>query len=193
MPIGYRDRHGRRPRQPLNLPRPPRDADNPELLSYVDRLVTFMQEWARDLLERVEESRAVAHRRWDATSPAYSTTSATDMVIDNVPLRGGTLYGVHFAAQISSQGTVASNERWLVEIFYGQNLRRAGRVVDVDFKSRIFGDGWAWITPEADMVVPIGVAVTHISGTADILFNASSNIQRTLTVVAFGPRPPVQF
>jgi len=42
-------------------------------------------------------------------------------------------------------------------------------------------------------VVPIGVAVTHISGTASILFNASSNIQRTLTVVAFGPRPPVQF
>jgi len=191
MPIGYRDRHGRRPHQSLNLPRPPRDADNAELLSYVDRLVTSMQEWARDLLERVEESRAVAHRRWDATSSAYSATSITDMAIHDVPLKGGTLYGVHLAAQVSSQGTVASNERWLVEIYYGPRV--AGRVADIDFKTRIFADGWAWIVPEADMVVPIGVSVTHISGTASILFNASSNIQRTLTVVAFGPRPPVQF
>src|SRR5690606_34152529 len=114
MPIGYRDRHGRRPRQPLTLPRPPRDADNAELLSYVDRLATSMQEWARDLLERVEESRAVAHRRWDTNSAAFSATSITDMAIHDVPLKGGTLYGVHLAAQIGGQGTVASNERWLV-------------------------------------------------------------------------------
>ena len=192
MPIGYRDRHGRRPHQSLNLPRPPRDADNAELLSYVDRLVTFMQEWARDLLERVEESRAVAHRRWDTNSAAFSATSITDMAIHDVPLRGGTLYGVHFAAPISAQGTIASNERWLIEIYYGS--RAAGRVADIDFKSRdTYGGGWAWIVPEADMVVPIGVSVTHISGTASIRFAASSSIHRTLTVVAFGPRPPVQF
>ena len=129
----------------------------------------------------VDKLGIVARQSLTASSAGWTSTSATDMTLVNVPVTAGRVYGIH----LHTQASLSASANWSAVCYL--NGAQIGKFKHVDEAGTSTIDGMVyWLPSVTASTDDILVQVTEDSGTATLQFQASATDPRTLSLIDFG-------